>query len=112
MNKLLFLILSIIVLQFNVNHARSDRDWSVTTVTLNAAAKRVTIPQSGILFVSNKGNDSYIAFNATANSSSICIPDAGSFSTDGSQVGASVGFGDYFTLYSASTATLNYVITD
>jgi hypothetical protein len=114
MKKYLILIIALFIFNFTNLHAASDRDrnWDFTTVTLNAAAKRVTIPQSGILFVSNKGNDAYIAFNATANSSAVCIPDAGSFSTDGAQIGASVVYGEYFTLFSASTTTLNWVILD
>jgi len=110
--KKIFLILTILLMPaicFCAGGGRfSDRDWSVTSVTLNAAAKRVTIPRSGSLWIQAQGADCFIDFNSTANISSILISDGGSIDF----WPANITYGEYFTLYSASTATLNYIIMD
>lgn len=88
-----------------------DRDWDFGDgVTLNGAAKRVTNTQSGALWIQNKGADAYISFNATADATTYdaYIPNGGSANF----YPASIRFGEYFTLYSAGSTRLTYVILD
>jgi hypothetical protein len=86
----------------------SDKDWDIATVTLNAEAKRIVNAQTGMLWVENHGADSYIAFNATADATSTKIPDGGNIDF----YPASIKYGEYFTVYSAGSTYINYVILD
>ncbi len=86
----------------------NDRNWTVTQVTLNATAVRVTIPKSGALWIQPQGSDMWIAFNATANADSIKVAQ----DADRDFWPANITYGEYFTLYSTSTVTANYIIMD
>jgi hypothetical protein len=86
----------------------ADRSWSVAQVSPSGNAQRVTIPKSGSLWIQANGADCYIAFNATANASSIKIADGSSRDF----WPANLTISEYYTVYSAGAATCNYIITD
>ena len=88
----------------------SDRNWSFTSVTLNAGSKRVTNTQSGMLYIENNGADAYMSFDATANTISY-----DKYMPDGSGTDfypASITYGDYFTIVSSGNTTITYVVLD
>ena len=115
MNKKIALVLGLLLIaSVAVAASRSDREWSFTQIAVSSTAVRVTNAQSGILIIQPKGAGIYIAFNSTANINAydLYIPDTSVLTTDGSTVGASVRFGEYWTAYSAGTATANYAVLD
>jgi len=109
MKKLVLLIALVLVSSIAVSAARpSDRDWTVKQLNVSAGAVRSTNTQSGMLWVQNHGADAYIAFNATADVTDIQLPDGGSIDF----YPASVRYGEYFTVYSAGSTSVNFVILD
>ena len=106
MKKLIGILL--LGLVFCAGGRHSDRDWTVYQLEVNANAQRATNLQSGMLWIENHGADAYIAINATADITDMLIPDGSSIDF----YPASVKFGEYFTVYSAGTTSINYMILD
>lgn len=109
MKKLLILFLLTLSVSAMATGRPSDRDWTVSQIAVSGnVAERVTQVQSGKLRVQSNGAKSYIAFNATANATDWVLADG---VADDFYPG-SINLGDYFTVFSASNVTINYIILD
>jgi hypothetical protein len=90
-----------------------DYDWTITTITVNATAKRITAPLSGRVFIQAVGNDVYVAKNTTANHTSLSktlkIINGGNLDLGITYIRKN----QYFTIKapSATIATVNYIIS-
>lgn len=108
MKKLMLGLLVVGLLGVCFGERFSDRDWTISQVAVPAAAVRVTNTQSGMLFMEAHGGDVYIAFNATADAQSLLVGDGGFID----MYPASIKYGEYWTAYSTSVLTINYVVLD
>ena len=108
MKKLVLVLFILGSMALTAEGRQSDRDWTVKQLNVSAGAVRSTNTQSGMLWVQNHGADAYIAFNATADVTDIQLPDGGSIDF----YPASVRYGEYFTVYSAGSTSVNFVILD